>query len=445
MTKSEIKNQVMLPILEAGFNVYFVGGCVRDKLTGYTPHDYDLVTDATPTQLHSIFSKFSEINSEEFGVIMPIINGELFEIATMRKDITKGRHPEVIFTTNIVEDSSRRDFTINALYEDINDIIIDPTGLGINDCENKCLRFVGDTRDRLIEDPLRAYRFVRFLSEKDLQSSEELNIELDFSEVSSERKLQELKKIISGKNFMNKNVQEYLKTTGIYNDLGITKLFSDLSSCKQNPKFHQEGNVLNHTLLVMKAMSMQEHDWIDMLAAMLHDVGKPIVAKELGNKEGNNFPMVFNHETRGEPLAREFCKNLKLSNKETDTICWLVKNHMQIYHFNERKSKFKIWVIVSNKNWDRLVRLCEADEKGSICNEPNLFKSVSNNVSTELAKSVIGKQMPRNVLTGDYLISKGESPSSAFKKMISRAYEEQINSNITNPEILYKKFKNILH
>ena len=118
MTKQEIIDKVMTPIMDRGFQTYFVGGCVRDQIMGIAPHDFDICTDATPDELHTVFKHLSAQNSEVFGVTMPIIDGELIEIATMRRDITKGRHPKIEFTKNIKEDAERRDFTCNALYED---------------------------------------------------------------------------------------------------------------------------------------------------------------------------------------------------------------------------------------------------------------------------------------------------------------------------------------
>ena len=94
MTKQEIIDKIMMPIVSKGFQAYFVGGCVRDQIMGIASHDFDICTDATPDELHKIFKHFSTQNSEIFGVTMPIVDGELVEIATMRRDITKGRHPK---------------------------------------------------------------------------------------------------------------------------------------------------------------------------------------------------------------------------------------------------------------------------------------------------------------------------------------------------------------
>ena len=139
--KNILIHEIFEPIEKAGFKAWFVGGCVRDQLMGVTPHDFDICTNATPADLHKIFTNFSNVseNSEPFGVTIILVpsNNTMIEveIATLRKDITKGRHPKIEFTDSIKEDAMRRDFTVNALFETSKGEIIDPTGLGVADCE----------------------------------------------------------------------------------------------------------------------------------------------------------------------------------------------------------------------------------------------------------------------------------------------------------------------
>lgn len=113
MTKQEIIEKVITPIENAGFKAYFVGGCVRDELTGRTPHDYDISTNATPDEINKIFGVTGTRKANLYGVSMPIINGEQVEIATWRSDLTRGRHPTIKFSNKIEDDAFRRDFTVN--------------------------------------------------------------------------------------------------------------------------------------------------------------------------------------------------------------------------------------------------------------------------------------------------------------------------------------------
>jgi len=150
---------------KAGYQLYIVGGAVRDALLGKMPKDYDLATDAKPEQVKSILSgtyKFIEIG-EAFNIVMAIApNGEEYEIATFREDIGKGRRPDAVKFSTIDKDVLRRDLTINALFYDIDrDEIVDLVG-GIKDIEDKNIRTVGDPLERFGEDALRKLRAIRF-------------------------------------------------------------------------------------------------------------------------------------------------------------------------------------------------------------------------------------------------------------------------------------------
>lgn len=505
--KQELINKVLLPIEEAGFKVFFVGGCVRDKLLGLEPHDFDITTDAKPEQLHHIFSKFSNVskNSEKFGITMPLveINGKIeeIEIASFRKDLTKGRHPDVNLDASIEEDASRRDFTINALYEDKNGKIIDPTGLGLNDIKTYTLRFVGNPLERLSEDPLRAYRFVRFLSKGFINpySVENLNDfkkVLDFSEVSKERKLKEIKKIFSSKYFIP-DTGSYLAAMllGIFEDMGLMKIFTDMSKIEQSFKWHAEGatvryidsgtlykcenvkdfsnvepvchgTVLDHTLNVWKEMNKilyhntaieitkvnfdEEKRFLLTLAAILHDIGKtkPIGFKtntfQWGDKTyEEEVPKVSTHDIIGVPLAEKFCKDLCLSNDEIKFITTLVGQHMNAHKFADTKHKFKILEFVHQPLFKEIMLLAQADDRGSIETVVNDVNSPEKNLSLPMVVECMNTVMPNPVLTGNDLISFGEKPNSLFKKKLEVAYRVQIEQNINNKKLLYNIVKNI--
>ena len=148
---------------DEGFQLYFVGGCVRDCILQRSPSDLDLATDATPTEMKAMFNRekigFKPIGVE-FGSLVVGTNG--VSITTFRKDIKAyGRKVEVRFATDLETDSSRRDFTINALYADYEGKIHDPRG-GLKDLEKKRVRFIGNPVNRINEDYLRILRFFRF-------------------------------------------------------------------------------------------------------------------------------------------------------------------------------------------------------------------------------------------------------------------------------------------
>jgi poly(A) polymerase len=150
---------------DAGFEAYFAGGCVRDLLRGSPPKDYDVVTNARPEQVESLFKRTLMIGAA-FGVIKVLLAGGYeYEVATYRTDgvYGDGRRPdEVKYSTSVEEDVKRRDFTINALLEDpFTGEILDYVG-GREDLEKGIVRAVGDATKRVAEDRLRMLRAIRF-------------------------------------------------------------------------------------------------------------------------------------------------------------------------------------------------------------------------------------------------------------------------------------------
>ena len=150
---------------KAGFELYVVGGAVRDTLMGKTPKDYDLATNALPEKVVEILNKegVKTIGTgAAFGVINAFVNGEEYEIATFRSDVGSGRRPDSVIFSDIETDVKRRDLTINALFYDIkNSEIVDLVG-GIEDIKNGVVRTVGDANERFDEDRLRVLRAIRF-------------------------------------------------------------------------------------------------------------------------------------------------------------------------------------------------------------------------------------------------------------------------------------------
>jgi len=152
---------------EAGFATRLAGGCVRDRLLGLRPKDYDLATSATPAQVADLFRGRGEKvipTGLGHGTVSLVLPGQVLEITTLRRDVTcDGRHAQVAFSDDFREDALRRDFTIKALFEDLDGRIHDYVG-GLADLRGKRLRFVGDPRVRIREDYLRSLRYFRFLA-----------------------------------------------------------------------------------------------------------------------------------------------------------------------------------------------------------------------------------------------------------------------------------------
>ncbi len=145
--------------------IRLVGGCVRDLILGKKIHDYDFATKFLPQEITKILEK-NKIKAvptgAKFGTITAVVNGKNFEITTLRKDLaTDGRHCDPEFVDDYFLDAARRDFTINALYLDLQGSVTDYFG-GISDLKNKKVKFIGDANLRIEEDFLRILRFFRF-------------------------------------------------------------------------------------------------------------------------------------------------------------------------------------------------------------------------------------------------------------------------------------------
>ena len=198
-------------LLNGHDEVRLVGGCVRNYILGRKINDYDLATKYKPEELINIFEKNGikyYKSGIDFGTITAIINGKSFEITTLRKDIKPdGRHTLVEFTDNYEIDAARRDFTINALYCDINYNIYDYFN-GISDIKKGILRFIGNPEKRIIEDNLRILRFFRFysyysysLDYKSLKACEKFANKI--CNLSKERIAKELKSLFESKYPLN--------------------------------------------------------------------------------------------------------------------------------------------------------------------------------------------------------------------------------------------------
>ena len=157
--------QVMALLADAGKRAYFVGGCVRNALMQLPVADVDIATDASPDQVMKLAQDAGLKvipTGFEHGTVTVVTGGIPHEITTFRKDVeTDGRRAVVAYSNSIEEDARRRDFTMNALYADRDGVLIDPLG-GLDDLENRCVRFIEDAGERIREDYLRTLRFFRF-------------------------------------------------------------------------------------------------------------------------------------------------------------------------------------------------------------------------------------------------------------------------------------------
>ena len=303
-----------------GWEAYAVGGCVRDSLLGRNPNDWDITTSAKPEQVKEIFHRTVDTGIQH-GTVTVMLNREGFEVTTYRIDgeYEDNRHPkEVIFTSDLVEDLKRRDFTINAMAYNPRTGLVDAFN-GIEDMRNKCIRCVGNARERFCEDALRILRAVRFgaqlkfaIAEETRQAMKELSANLSY--ISAERIQTELLKLL-----VSEEPQRFKEAY----ELGITKIilpeFDEIMTCTQE-NIHHCYTVGEHTL---ESLRYIEPDKVLRLALLFHDFGKP-KTKTMDEQQTAHF---CGHAMESARMAETIMKRLKFDNDTMGKVVKLVELH----------------------------------------------------------------------------------------------------------------------
>tara|TARA_B100000029_G_scaffold225033_1_gene222847 strand:+ start:2986 stop:4260 length:1275 start_codon:yes stop_codon:yes gene_type:complete len=233
--------------------IRYVGGCIRKILNKENVDDIDLATNIKPDEVIKILKK-NDISFYESGIdhgtVTAKINNKNFEITSLRKDLfSDGRHAKVEFSNDWLEDASRRDFTINSIYADINGNLYDPFN-GKKDLENGEIKFIGDAELRIKEDYLRILRYVRFFlnySKKEHDPNIKKVIRQNLtgvSKLSSERLLDELKKLLISDGFLRLNENDFCKEIImlIFPQLINLNLFKNLNG--QSLKIFKSGDFI---------------------------------------------------------------------------------------------------------------------------------------------------------------------------------------------------------
>lgn len=316
---------------KAGFEVYFVGGCVRSLLMELPVTDWDLTTSATPEQIQEVFpDSFYDNPFGTVGVKYGIPEEKKFvEITTFRSEsaYTDHRHPrEVTWGKNLEEDVKRRDFTVNALAIRLKDDQTEVIDLvdGIKDLESKLIRAVGNPDERFKEDALRLIRAVRFCSQLNFTIEEKTLTAIKndaplIEHIANERIRDELFKILSSQNSYEGIV--LLDEIGLL-DIIFPELLKGKGVSQMRPGRHHTTDVFMHNIMSMK--ECPSSDPLVKFAALLHDVGKPYVA----SKDEDGYIIFYNHEVVGAKVAKEIAERLRLSNIQKEKIYTLIRWHM---------------------------------------------------------------------------------------------------------------------
>ena len=304
----------------AGYEAYAVGGCVRDSILGRIPDDWDITTSALPQQVKAIFSRTIDTGIEH-GTVTVMVDHVGYEVTTYRIDgeYKDSRHPEsVSFTSDLVEDLRRRDFTINAMAYNNTNGLIDVFG-GQEDLAARLIRAVGDAEERFTEDALRMLRAVRFSAQLGFEIEENTRIAIrklapSLVHISAERIQTELVKLL---------ISDHPEKLEDAYTLGLTRVFFPefdimMTSEQKNP--HHIYTVGGHTLKVMENVPK---DRVLRITAMLHDVAKP-KCTTLDEDGINHFR---GHPEEGAVMARVILRRLKFDRATIDRVCHFIYWH----------------------------------------------------------------------------------------------------------------------
>lgn len=370
-------NKIKIPVIlqkmnnifeKNGFKAYLVGGAVRDMFMNKEASDWDVATDATPEQVISAFKKVIPTGIAH-GTVTVHFMGEEIEVTTFRieQGYSDGRHPDkVAFASDIEEDLSRRDFTMNAIAVSLKDgSIVDPFN-GKADIKNKVIRSVGNPLERFNEDGLRPIRAIRFASQlgfeietNTLQAISNEKVLQKTSTISIERFRDELVKLL--KSPKPSVGLKLLESTNIMK-LFLPELLEGRNCIQNDVRGYHVFDVLDHNFYSCDGAPV--HKVNVRLAALLHDIGKPASKVVRVTDEGEIYNF-FSHEKYSETIARKLLTKLRFSNNEINNVCHLIENHM--FHYEESWSDAAIRrfiVRVKPENIEDLIDLRLADMYG---------------------------------------------------------------------------------
>ena len=326
--------EIALKLLEtSGFEAFLVGGCVRDSILDIEQKDFDITTDAEPYQILKVFQEYRVIETGlKHGTVTVMINSVPLEINTYREDgnYSDNRRPDQVkFIKSLKEDLARRDFTMNAIAYNPEAGFVDYFG-GVEDIHKKVIRSVGDPHKRFREDSLRILRGLRFASVYDFEiEAETARAMLDLKEllenVSAERIAVELIKTLSGIN-MKQVVTDFNEVYGQF----IPELLPTVGF-KQQSKYHIY-DVYLHSIMVTQFIENKPYF---KLAALLHDIGKPITF----TIDGEGIGHFYGHAEESVRIANNILTRLKFDNFTKERVLSLIKYHDTQIHDNDKGVK----------------------------------------------------------------------------------------------------------
>ena len=421
MSSEALARRIISTLRAAGRQAYLVGGCVRDLLLHRPPKDFDVATDAQPTQILSLFPGSGCVGAH-FGVVLVRDGDAQVEVATFRsdRDYADGRRPSSVqFETSPREDAVRRDFTINGLLMDPETgEVLDFVG-GRDDLARRLVRAIGDPEIRFREDHLRLLRAIRFAARLQFEI-EPVTFEAIrrhhalIRTVSAERVRDELVRILTEGGA--RRGFELLDATGLLDDL--LPEVAAMKGVAQPPEFHPEGDVWVHTLLLLDRLDQASPTLA--LGALLHDVGKPPTFRIA---ERIRFD---GHVEAGVELADGILDRLRFSHHDTEQVEALIANHM----------RFKDVPRMKESTLKRFLRLPKFEEHLELhrldCLASHGQLDNYERVRRKLQQLPQEELKPKPLLTGHDLIAEGYEPGPLFSEILRALEDAQLEGRIND-------------
>lgn len=400
-----------------GFTTYLAGGCVRDMLLHRTPADYDVATEARPDVVERLFPG-AITTGKSFGVVRVRMADVEIEVATFRADhgYHDGRRPERVTFSDPETDAQRRDFTINALFMDprAQHRIIDYVD-GQRDLADRIVRCVGSPAKRFQEDHLRMLRAVRFASvlDFDLDTATAAAIQTHaacIDGIAAERIRDELTRILIEAPRAGDAIV-LLDAVGL-----LTAVLPEVAAMRgvhQPPQFHPEGDVFEHTVLMLNNMDAPSPRlaW----SVLLHDVGKPPTRTDDADR------IRFNrHATVGGDMCAAILRRLRFPRDDTDFIAACVRGHMRTMDVPHMR-RATLRRMIGAPTFPVELELHRLDCTGSHGNLDNYNHLAA--FQEEMAREPV---LPPAWITGRDILALGIPEGPRIGHWLRRAYEAQL-------------------
>jgi poly(A) polymerase len=407
---------------QAGFQAFWVGGCVRDFLLGREPVDYDIVTSALPEQVERLFKRTIAVG-RKFGVMVVLEGGRQFQVATFRAeaDYQDGRHPEQVAFGDAKADARRRDFTVNGLfYDPVRQESHDWVG-GEADLRARIIRTIGAPGERFAEDHLRLLRAVRFAAQLDfsIEAGTLAAVKANAAKIkaiSAERVREELVKLLRPPHAARG--LDLLRESGLLEQ--VLPEIAATEACEQSPDFHPEGTVFNHLRLMLQHLPPNADPSLPW-AVLLHDVAKPVMASTDPQTGSRHF---YGHEKLGADMAAEILDRLRFPRRQIDEVVQAVRCHMQFKDTLEmRKSTLRR--LLMRPTFPLELELHRLDCLGS-----HGRLDIYDFLVAQARQLEAQPQIRPPLLKGDDLIALGVEPGPALGALLAEIREKQLQDEL---------------